>query len=52
MRQKWKVKAYSFREVVELHQTLECGCDDGATAGQTLHTRQVDKQWREKEEVN
>ena len=51
VRQKSKVKAYSLREVVELHQTLECGCDDGATAGQTLHMRQVDKQWREEEEV-
>ena len=44
MRENLKVKAYSFREVVELHQALECGGDDGATASQTLHTRRGDKQ--------
>ena len=39
MRQKLKVKAYSFCEVVEFHQTFECGGDDGATASQSLHRR-------------
>ena len=48
VRVRQKLKAYSFREVVEFHQTFECGGDDGATASQSLHMRQENKQAMEK----
>jgi len=41
------VVAYSFCEVVELHQALESGSDDGATASQALH---VTGEWRRRTE--